>query len=78
VVPHKLIAQPDGTHASLHIMTGGGYIKLQLFLKSLQFAVIVYGFLLFSSFSGVRKASANDNALFGIGQALQPYPTNMR
>jgi len=58
-------------------MTGGG-IKTINILKSLQFAVIVYVFLLFLLFRVCRKASANDNALFGIGQAFKPYPTNMR
>ena len=35
--------------------------------------VIANHFLFF--FFG-RKVSANDNALFGIGQAFKPYPTN--
>jgi len=40
--------------------------------------VIANHFLLFLVFFFGRKVSANDNALFGIGQAFKPYPTNMR
>lgn len=26
----------------------------------------------------VKKGTADDDAMFGIGQAYKPYPTNMR
>jgi hypothetical protein len=47
-------------------------------LKRTKFMVIANRFLLFLVFFFGRKVSANDNALFGIGQAFKPYPTNMR
>lgn len=47
-------------------------------MKLTEIIVIANQFFTFSGFFFGRKVSANDNALFGIGQAFKPYPTNMR